>query len=423
MPFGISQRELEGTPLDIQARIITDNNFQALSRGLDSDPSDDIESPKPSSPPRNIRTSYTDPIMFSPERSPIVLNKHSSALMGFASPASRSSRRTPLFKRPLIYNSHIINSVGNNSNGGEGSSRARNISNNSNNSTNNSTNNNTSNNNLWNDNILDKDNPEERERFNQFFQGRQRRSMGLNDGLPTMRKRIPSPTESNNSENAIPEPLIGSPTVLRVFDKERVDLRHQMQNREWEYTQERNNEKERDEPMDLSRETTTARDTFDSPPVLQDDSPMRMTQDLDRFSPIRIADMEDVQHTPEAVPFFAQNLSYRPSPREDNTDSSVNTFNSNITMITGETDANIPATFNLKYFPDSFRTPPNSTLLTRVFNLFSERPGQMLTLDDVITLINDKSVSHDGVNILIDLLKRRKFLKPVGDGLAWTLRR
>ncbi|KAI8884784.1 hypothetical protein K501DRAFT_332457 [Backusella circina FSU 941] len=426
IPFGVSRRRIAGTPVMEQAKMINDSNMQAMSVGLmDSDPSDDMDSPKLKSPPRNNRRVYHDPKIFSSsERIADVMKQPSSNLMGLASPANRSTRYASVFKKPLNYKSN-----NNNNNIETSSSNQLEKSNRSNNSDN-----------LWNDNILDKEVPEERERFNQFLLERQTQSVELNNELPDYnnnnnRSYLSSPTTPNNSREHIPQPMVGSPTVLRVFDKERVDLRRLIKGKNREHTQEaliertleENSEKGNNEPMMPTRETpersTSTREAFESPPILRDDTPMRMTQELDRFSPMRIDDMEDIQHTPEAVPLFAQNLTYRPSPREETSETSNDTTSSNITMIRGETGANIPARFNLKYFPDTFRTPPASTQLTRVFNLFSERPGQMLTLDDVLNLLNDSSFKEDHVILLIDLLKRKKFLKPVGDGRAWTIRR
>ena len=98
------------------------------------------------------------------------------------------------------------------------------------------------------------------------------------------------------------------------------------------------------------------------------------------------------------------------------------TASSMMTMMSGLT-GQVPARFSLHYFPTSFQTPPGSTQLTRIYTLFSERPAQMLTVDDVLQKVQDSTPFYnaDNVKLLIDLLVRKQFLKPVNSG--WTLRR
>ncbi|KAI8988200.1 hypothetical protein BDF20DRAFT_910722 [Mycotypha africana] len=95
----------------------------------------------------------------------------------------------------------------------------------------------------------------------------------------------------------------------------------------------------------------------------------------------------------------------------------------NMTMISGLT-GQIPARFDLKYFPDQFKQPPASTQLTRIYNYFADRPAQMLTAEDYLKHVNNE-YDKETVHVLINLLARKKFLKRVGDRErgAWTIRR
>lgn len=95
---------------------------------------------------------------------------------------------------------------------------------------------------------------------------------------------------------------------------------------------------------------------------------------------------------------------------------------SDITMVSGYTGL-IPARFDLKYFPSKFRTPPGSTQLSRVYNFFAERPGEMLTIQDFLRYADSSEYNDTKVYILIDVLVAKKFLKRVGDKQAWTIRR
>ncbi|KAI8094179.1 hypothetical protein BDF21DRAFT_489729 [Thamnidium elegans] len=87
------------------------------------------------------------------------------------------------------------------------------------------------------------------------------------------------------------------------------------------------------------------------------------------------------------------------------------------------TTAQIPAQFNLQYFPEQFRTPPGSIKLTKVYNEFNKRPGTLLTVQDIITNLNDPTYKEEFVSLLISLLARKKFIKKVGNREAWVIRR
>ncbi|KAF1802599.1 DASH complex subunit Ask1-domain-containing protein [Mucor lusitanicus] len=112
---------------------------------------------------------------------------------------------------------------------------------------------------------------------------------------------------------------------------------------------------------------------------------------------------------------------YHARERQNNSGSDLTFLSgSNMTMISGST-GQIPAKFDLQYFPEKFRVPPASVKLTRVYNYFHDRPGIMSTVQDVHTQLSDVSVEN--IALLIHVLIRRKFLKKVGDRDAWTLRR
>lgn len=83
----------------------------------------------------------------------------------------------------------------------------------------------------------------------------------------------------------------------------------------------------------------------------------------------------------------------------------------------------IPAQFNLQVFPEQFRTPPGSIKLTKVYDLFNQRPGAMLTVQDIMDYSNDESYSQVTVSLIISLLERKKFIKKVGKREAWVIRR
>lgn len=87
------------------------------------------------------------------------------------------------------------------------------------------------------------------------------------------------------------------------------------------------------------------------------------------------------------------------------------------------TTAQIPAQFNLHYFPEQFRTPPGSIKLTKVYNEFNKRPGTLLNVQDIITALDDATYKEEYVSLLINLLARKKFIKKVGNREAWVIRR
>lgn len=83
----------------------------------------------------------------------------------------------------------------------------------------------------------------------------------------------------------------------------------------------------------------------------------------------------------------------------------------------------IPAQFNLQVFPEQFRTPPGSIKLTKVYDLFNERPGTMLTVKDILSSVKDDDYTETAVDLLISLLERKKYIKKVGKREAWVIRR
>lgn len=96
--------------------------------------------------------------------------------------------------------------------------------------------------------------------------------------------------------------------------------------------------------------------------------------------------------------------------------SSTTTENSSRTSI-------IPAQFNLIHFPEQFRTPPASIKLIKVYDLFNARPGVLLTVKDILNLVNDQDYDEMIVSSLIHVLRRKKYIKQVGEREAWVIRR
>ncbi|KAG2177793.1 hypothetical protein INT43_003040 [Umbelopsis isabellina] len=90
-----------------------------------------------------------------------------------------------------------------------------------------------------------------------------------------------------------------------------------------------------------------------------------------------------------------------------------------ITMTTGFS-GQIPARFSLEYFPSLFQSPPGSTQLTRVYNTFAEANGKPLNIEDVLEQINDPTYNRTSIELLVDLLVRKRFIKREKHG--WRLR-
>ncbi|GAB5585387.1 hypothetical protein Unana1_00287 [Umbelopsis nana] len=92
-----------------------------------------------------------------------------------------------------------------------------------------------------------------------------------------------------------------------------------------------------------------------------------------------------------------------------------------MTMTSGFT-GQIPARFSLEYFPSVFQSPPGSTQLTRVYTAFAEANGRVLDVDAILKDINDPtdSYNHTNVELLVDLLVRKRFIKRDRNG--WRLR-
>jgi hypothetical protein len=111
------------------------------------------------------------------------------------------------------------------------------------------------------------------------------------------------------------------------------------------------------------------------------------------------------------------------SQRDTSSQATSSGVDSMMSMISG-THGRIPARFALHYFPEVFHTPPGSTKLTRMYTLFSERPGQRLTLDQVAELMNvdgqDLGYVKNSSRPLLDLLSQKRFLRRLDKG--WVLR-
>lgn len=68
------------------------------------------------------------------------------------------------------------------------------------------------------------------------------------------------------------------------------------------------------------------------------------------------------------------------------------------------------------------QSPPGSTQLTRVYTAFAEANGRVLDVDAILKDINDPtdSYNHTNVELLVDLLVRKRFIKRGRNG--WRLR-
>ncbi|GAN05575.1 hypothetical protein MAM1_0095d05046 [Mucor ambiguus] len=215
----------------------------------------------------------------------------------------------------------------------------------------------------WDDtNMMEVDDEESRARFNQFYMQRQHQSANTLDSqeLPRWRR-----SPSNHSARFEP-PLAGTPLT-----------------------------------------TTTHRS-------LQNMTPTEQRQQDMSDAEVGAYEFSDAMPQDRLEEYHAR--------ERQNTTGSDLTFHSgsNMTMISGST-GQIPAKFDLQYFPEKFRVPPASVKLTRVYNYFHDRPGIMSTVQDVHVQLSDVSVEN--IELLIHVLIRRKFLKKVGDREAWTLRR
>lgn len=79
-----------------------------------------------------------------------------------------------------------------------------------------------------------------------------------------------------------------------------------------------------------------------------------------------------------------------------------------------------PRPFRLQDFRRTFQIPPGSTKLTHVYNVFYQRQGQALSMDDLRNLIPD--YDRATLNLLVGSLTRKKYLKKMESGMSWTLR-
>lgn len=216
----------------------------------------------------------------------------------------------------------------------------------------------------WDDtNMMEVDDEESRARFNQFFMQRQHRSLDtFDEELPRWRDAANSPS---NLSARFESPLVGTPTTHRVIQNIITTERQEQH-----------------------------QDTSDA------------DEGAYEFSDAMPQDRLEEYHAKEKQSMTGSDLTFHSG--------------SNMTMISGST-GQIPAKFDLQYFPEKFRVPPASVKLTRVYNYFNDRPGIMSTIQDVHSQLPD--VSIENIELLINVLIRRKFLKKVGDKEAWTVRR
>jgi hypothetical protein len=247
----------------------------------------------------------------------------------------------------------------------------------------------------WQESNMDKDDEESRAKFNEFLQKRQVRLQDMQEGveLETIRPRVKSP--SDRARHLEEEPLlVGTPTMERVVaNLIQKDLQHEVPR----------NEEISDFDVEMEDNISALAKSPNS-------------FNVPSFTPLRdpVSDIGAYEFT---------NSLNQQSDHYMGTPSSTRTGGSDMTMKQGQHTSLIPAQFHLQYFPEKFRSPPASIKLTKVYNEFNDRPGTMLTKQQVIEFINDTSYTEEYVSILISLLTRKKYLKKVGNHDAWVIRR
>ncbi|KAI7903633.1 DASH complex subunit Ask1-domain-containing protein [Cokeromyces recurvatus] len=241
-----------------------------------------------------------------------------------------------------------------------------------------------------NSNMMAMDNAADRDRFMSFVESRQHsfKKMAEHEELPTLVASTKSPSITVEQRQKMSATYWTKP-IIPSFEEEEEDNN----NRNHNHNQNQNQKKD-SSFISLSTVTST---------------PLRASNKTDSdFGAFEFSDA------------LSQANGRRSSLQieEDLTSGS----GSNITMVSG-ISGQIPAKFDLLYFPEKFRMPPASTQLMRVHDFFANRPGEMVTVENILSYVDDDDYTEENVRILIKLLVKRKYLKKVGDKEAWTIRK
>lgn len=226
--------------------------------------------------------------------------------------------------------------------------------------------------------VMVMDNGESQHKFHHFLEQRQARYHHMNhyDGLPAYREALHSPS---TRYHRMEQEYFSSPTTKRLIEE-------------------------------------TGTKPVQESPTFMNMTPLKETEDL------ATSGGGAYEFEGELSQKISNNyeVGVNESPASKNTGDF--TIQSNMTMISGST-GQIPARFALHYFPEKFRIPPASTQLTRIYQFFADKPGAMITVNDILKDMTDPDYAKENVQVLINLLVRRRFLKRVGDKDAWTVRR
>ncbi|KAL0089220.1 hypothetical protein J3Q64DRAFT_1696333 [Phycomyces blakesleeanus] len=285
----------------------------------------------------------------------------------------------------------------------------------------------------------------DRERALRFFKEREQRfgNMPMDEELPSLGRKDISPLRAQD-RNA--KPLADTPTTRRVFETLAQDLKTGRKPRIDIFD-------ESYEPHNINKRSlpsgSTNRPTFeDYTHNLRKDKKPRLSE-LGRshefeynnlpgnFRPIGTPEDPDPLNFPDMAisrPLNgggssgvnsgsgvdgSSNHGYRQGPE------SVFSETSGLTRATfgSSSTGRGPAPFSVHRFGETFREPPGSTQLTRVYKVFSDKPAQMLTLEDVLNEVKDDENRYtaDSVMLFINMLCGKKYLRTVGQG--WTIRR
>ncbi|KAI9032517.1 hypothetical protein CLU79DRAFT_151110 [Phycomyces nitens] len=248
----------------------------------------------------------------------------------------------------------------------------------------------------------------DRERALLFFRQREKRieDMPMDEELPSLGRRDISPLRAQD-KNA--KPLADTPTTRRVFETLAQDL------------------KAGKKPRDIFNESDEPHNPSTNRPVFEDythrprkDKRPRLDQ-LGRFEfdynvsgnygnigtpedpdPLNFPDMAISRSLNGGGVDGNSNNGYRQGP------DSVFSEASGLTRATfgSSSTGRGPAPFSVHRFGETFREPPGSIQLTRVYKVFSDKPGQMLMLEDVLNEVKDDENRYtaDSVMLFIDML-------------------
>ena len=260
----------------------------------------------------------------------------------------------------------------------------------------------------WQESNMETDDPESRAKFNQFLESRKVRLQDENEFEPIR----PTPQSPNNGIFADTQPLANTPTMERVAETMQKDLRVINSSKTGVNSRLSNFDVDVDIEDNISTAIAPSPSSFYAPPST---TPLRDTH--------LTAIEEDIGGAFE----FSDPLQPQYQDRKTNsvrdTPSSTRTGSSISRRIREGSTSSIPATFNPQHFPETFHRPPGSLQLTRIYQEFDQRPGTMLTVNDLLKIIKDPSYRAENVSVIISQLVGRKYLKKVGNHDAWVIRR